>query len=105
MRISADGTVSTCFSRAIYNMFRSGTDPFGMSFGKVVRSKDAGATWSEIGEINYGLESIQFVEADTEVFALNDDRILHVEIGDSLMTVEEIDNDGLSTHWITSLNR
>jgi hypothetical protein len=105
MRISMDGAVTTCFPRAIYSMFRVGADLYGMSFGKVVISKDAGVTWSEIGEVNYALESMQFVQADNEVFALNDDRIFHVVIGDSVMTVEEIDNDGLSTHWITSLNR
>jgi hypothetical protein len=104
-RIAEDGTAVTCFSRAIYNMFRMGTDLYGMSFGKVVTSKDAGTSWSEIGDINFGLEIVQYVETDGEVFALSNDNILHVTIADSMLTVEEIDNDGLSNQQITSLKR
>jgi hypothetical protein len=90
----------------IVNMFTVGSLLFARGGGKIFVSHDQGETWSVF--IN-ALGSIYLVmtyfNIGNDLYATLNSQIAKVELRGSDFHYIELDNDGLQTHQITSLNR
>jgi len=103
-RTSDNGTATVCFSRDIYNMFQIGSYLYGISWGTVVRSTDQGVSWNEIGKISSSFEILSYIQAEGSIIAFRNSQLFRITLNDSVDTIEELENDGLDGHEITSIS-
>lgn len=104
-RITSSGTFMVSHPAPLYNMFSVNNDLYAMSFGKILRSKDTGANWQEIGHIPYEFEILSYRNVDGTIIAHRLSQLFKIVLNDSINTIEELDNDGLDGHKITSVSR
>jgi len=104
-RISSTGENSECYSQGIYNMFSTSNGLFGMSFGKMLQSKDKGVSWQQIGSISSQFEFMTYKVIDNNIIAHYYSQIFQISLNDSTNSIRELQNDGLEGNKITSITK
>jgi len=104
-RISSDGEPTICYDQGIYNMFSTSNGLFGMSFGKMLQSKDKGVSWQQIGSISSQFEFMTYKVIDNNIIAHYYSQIFQISLNDSTNSIRELQNDGLEGNKITSITK
>jgi hypothetical protein len=88
------------------NMFAINNNLFALGNGKFFISQDQGETWSlfmdATGNIYGGLT---YMNVGNDLYAVYNDQISKVTMSGNTFTYTELDNDGLKTNQITSINK
>jgi hypothetical protein len=105
-KIKSDGAATKVFDGVFSRIFQENDTLYGISSGKIYRSVDNGASWPDNGDISNDFSLlINFCLIDHEIIATYLDQVFHVFINDGLISVREIDNDGLEYNFITSVSK
>jgi hypothetical protein len=104
-RISSTGEHSVCYEQGIYNMFSISNELYGMSWGKMLQSKDKGISWQQIGSISSPFEIMTYKVIDNNIIAHYNSQIFQISLNDSTNSIRELQNDGLEGNKITSITK
>ena len=90
----------------VSQMFTIDNYLFAIGFAKFFVSQDEGETWSQFSDVlgtPYG--SLIYFNVEKDLYATVQDQIYRVTLSGSTFNYQELDNDGLETSQITSVNK
>ena len=90
----------------VTEMFTLNNYLFALAGDKFCISTDQGETWSQFGDAPYNFQLMHYFNVgDNEVYAVYNSQLARVTLEGTTLTMKELDNDGLLTNQITSLNK
>ena len=89
----------------VSQMFTINNYLFAINDGSFLISKDEGETWSLFATPGYPYPQLQYMNVGKDVYAAFKSQIFKVTLNGSSLVVQELDNSGLATNQITSINK
>jgi hypothetical protein len=111
-RINSNGIFSLVHEGALERVFQKNDTLYGVEYDGLFSSINNGKSWFKISDLELNPEDIstwlrhfQYYDVENEIIASSMDRLFHINIQDNKAIVKEIDNDGLTTNYITSVSK
>ncbi|MEL7119036.1 MAG: hypothetical protein AAFO07_06335 [Bacteroidota bacterium] len=104
IRVNPDLTINDVSQERLLRIFEYQGSLYGFTREELYRSTDTGLSWQTLGGIQSDFFLLNYTQIDGQLIAFYKSQIFKLDITDNGIDSEELDNDGLFGHEITSIN-